>query len=632
MNAPSRCLVLVLALVLGATAVCADVVESMAVVLDASAAHNRYAPVGITGNVVRWSHALLDELAAGADPLPCVVKHKDTPLGAKLLGALDSPQLVQSVMDLYAAVFCRDYCRVVANLGTATRGDVAPALIGSGELGAALDDVYAAQSKDATLAQFLGGMRTSLASIRTGQAGMPFPWDAITGPSFAFNPSSSRLITAVFSKGTNIYLFQGTCAVTRHGNRNTGDLASVVSYSVLGVWDGRLAFEFIRLSTPEPAKWLPGATELHIVGRCARDPWLHDDAGWVAVNEDPGSLHQQIFGAVGFPRSRVMLKAAHKPGLIAQAGTRDWSLLAPNIYSPGEGAVIDGTKHMPEVFARVKIPAIVDNDIQTQLFDAAEGQIGLYPVDPTGKLDAFPADGRHSVTASHLKLVGQGLFKHVFDKLPAGPWAAKAWLKGPGGHVPSNERRFVVEGTGAQVKTPAAPVFEQPAQGATCALLAPIAIEVEHQVAYPLEFQIAHSRLVTKPARGPDIMSVHAFVPAGGKDVAGRYTGTFVPKESGRWKFRARCVFPYGEAPWSDWRSVVVPAKGSAAPPPGPPQAPRRPRRGLSLKLQGLSLFHPLSRAAEGASRSIASGVAQRPPAASSRNGIPSSMPGTCIR
>lgn len=163
---------------------------------------------------------------------------------------------------------------------------------------------------------------------------------------------------------------------------------------------------------------------------------------------------------------------------------------------------------------------------------------------------------------------------------------AKAWLKLPTLLVRSNDRTFTIAGTGAAIKTPPAPTFLEPAAGQSFPVPAIIGVEVEHAVSYSLEFQAKHSALFQQPMSLRSAATTQAIELGDLKDIAGRATGRFVTTEPGRWWLRARSKFPYGEAPWSDWRLVTVGAPQSGPSPdkaaPAKPSQPP-PNRGRNI-------------------------------------------------
>lgn len=565
--------------VLAPTAVRADAIDTMAELLDAaSSAHvNPYASQGLTGDSLRASRGLIEELSKGSDPILALAKYKDTPIGQKIMSEGDLPSWVDDLLDLYVAIVHDDFWGIVENLGQAAVCIVAQVILGGVDLCGALEDLYEfAKSAYASAKDFWEDVKSFV-------EGLEEAWNTIVDclgggddwPKAAFScvPTHGSLKSSDFADVRNTYLFAGWCGASM------GNQAGVVSYTIQGLWNGRTALEMIRLKCNVPVWFLSGGKEIHLSAACQRDPWLYDDAGVTDLKINLTSIDQFLFGGWAFPRSRALLPAAQQAASRDKATARDWRVMTPHIYSPAPGAIIDGTAHTPEVFVKISTPQIVDPAISDKLFTEAYGQITVYPLGPSGKPDAFPADGRAPVTADHLPVIGVAMFKRAFNKLPPGKWLARAWLRSSNLVNQSNEVPFEVKGAGAEIKAPAAPVIVTPAQGQWFPLPANIALQIQHTSGYPVELQAKHSPFFEKPARGPDVASVSPLVPAYASDIASTMTGVFQVSAPGRWWIRARSKFAYGEAPWSEWRAVIAGGQSPHNPQVERTPAARRPGR-----------------------------------------------------
>jgi hypothetical protein len=110
---------------------------------------------------------------------------------------------------------------------------------------------------------------------------------------------------------------------------------------------------------------------------------------------------------------------------------------------------------------------------------------------------------------------------------------------------------------GAFLATPQAPVILSPSPNQKFSAPAQVLIKVQHNPNYDVAFQFQRGDLVSKP-NFPNLMGNVQIVLSNKEVHDGITTGYLSINKSGRWRVRARCIFPNGNAPWSEWREFVV--------------------------------------------------------------------------
>lgn len=121
----------------------ADVIDTMANVLDEIGPANPFAIYGIDGQALKDSKGLITCMAGGGDPIMCIDDFRNTPIGAKLAGeandaasqAIDAvglgiPSWFWDLIDLYVAFVENDFWGIIANIGEAAYCAVAQSLTG----------------------------------------------------------------------------------------------------------------------------------------------------------------------------------------------------------------------------------------------------------------------------------------------------------------------------------------------------------------------------------------------------------------------------------------------------------------------------------------------------------------------